>query len=55
MKLTIVIGLAVALLVAAGIVAAESVEGTIVKKPYDKAEKKGHGGGGGTPTIVYHN
>ena len=54
MKPIIVIGLAAAVLTAVGIVAAESMEGVLVKKPYDKAENKGHGGGGGAPTIVYH-
>jgi hypothetical protein len=53
-KRIIVIGLAAAALVAVGIVAAESMEGLSVKKPYDKAEDKGRGGGG-APTIVYHD
>jgi Phosphate-induced protein 1 conserved region len=53
-KRIIVIGLAAAALVAVGIVAAEEMEGLSVKKPYDQSEKKGHGGGG-APTIVYHN
>jgi hypothetical protein len=53
LKPFIVIGLAAAALVAVGVVAAESMEGVIVKKPYDEADKKGHGGGGAR-NIVYN-
>ena len=53
MKPIIVIGLAAAALVAVGILAAENLEGLSVKKPYDHSDNKGPGGGG-TPTIIYH-
>ena len=53
MKPLIVIGFAAAALVTSGIVAEESMEGIIVKKPYDQSDNKGRSKGG-TPTILYH-